>query len=110
MELALLLLRNLLLTVAIEGAAVALIFRRREAILYSAVVNVMTNPILNVLVIGLCGLLSLPYAPVTATLELAAAAAEAWAYHALLPLPWPKSAGLSLLLNALSFGTGLLIA
>ncbi len=106
---ALLLLRNLLLTAAVEGAAIALIFRRWNVLFYSVLANVLTNPALNVLVLALCGPLSLPYVPVVALLELAAVAAETWAYHELIPLPWPRSAALSIFLNALSFGTGLLL-
>lgn len=109
MALALLLLRNLLLTVVVEGAVITLLFRRWNALLYSVLANVMTNPALNVLVLALCGPLRLPYAPVVAALELAAVIAETWAYHELFPLPWLKSAGLSLLLNAWSFGAGWII-
>lgn len=109
MALALLLLRNLLLTVIVEGAAIALIFRRWNVLFYSALANVLTNPALNVLVLVLCGPLSLPYVPVVALLELAAVAAETWAYHGLIPLSRPKAAALSFFLNALSFGVGLLL-
>lgn len=110
MALALLLSRNLLLTVVVEGAVITLLFRRWNALFYSVLANVMTNPALNVLVLALCGPLRLPYVPVVAVLELTAVAAETWAYRELFPLPWLKAAGLSLLLNALSFGVGLVIS
>ena len=110
MALPLLLLRNLTLTILLEGAAVGLIFRRLPPLLYSVLANVMTNPALNVAVILLVGNARLPYWPCVLTLELAAVLAEAWAYRSLLPsLGRGKPLLLSLGLNALSFGVGMLI-
>lgn len=110
MELPLLLLRNLSLTILIEGAAIGLIFRKLPPLLYSALANLMTNPALNLSLVLLVGNARLPYWPCVAVLELAAVAAEAWAYSALLPsLGRGKPLLLSLGLNALSFTVGLLV-
>lgn len=110
MTLLLLLLKNLILTILLEGAAIGLIFRRLPPLLYSVLANVMTNPALNLAVVLLVGNARLPYWPCVLPLELAAVLAEAWAYRSLLPsLGRGKPLLLSLGLNALSFGVGLLI-
>ena len=80
MELLLLLLKNLTLTILLEGAGILLILHKPRAILYSVLANVMTNPALNVALIMLTGYARLPYWPCLAALELSAVAAETWAY------------------------------
>lgn len=103
--------RNLLLTVILEGIPVALIFRRWREIRCCILVNVMTNPALNFLVLVLCGPLALPYWPVTAVLEGSAVAAEAWGYRSVCEnLSRARAVLLSAGLNALSFGVGLLLS
>lgn len=110
MELLLLLLKNLTLTVLLEGAGILLILRKPRAFLWSVLANVMTNPALNVGIILLAGYARLPYWPCLATLELSAVAAETWAYASLLPsLGRRRCFLLSLALNALSFGVGTMI-
>ena len=110
MELVATLIKNLLLTIIIECALIALILRRREAVLAGVLANLLTNPALNLVTIVLCGNLSLPYLPVVVPLELAAVAAEVWVYASLPGLSRVRAWLISFFLNAASFSTGLVLS
>lgn len=102
--------RNLVLTVLIEGAAVGVIFRRWKEVYYSLLCNLLTNPALNLLIILLVSGFKLPYWPVVAVLEITAVVVEAVVYLLLCDgLTRLKAALLSLGLNGLSFAVGTLL-
>ncbi|HQE69712.1 MAG TPA: hypothetical protein PK071_01160, partial [Atopobiaceae bacterium] len=105
-ELLALLARCLLLTLAIELAGARLLFRigDTDALIVVALVQIVTNPLVEIGVIGAYSYLPHPVAAVT-VLELAAFVAEALIYRAkgTTEHPWAMSA----ILNALSFMSGL---
>lgn len=101
--------RNLLLTVLIEGTLLSVLFHSPKLIYHSVLVNLLTNPTLNLLL-----LLALRFAPsvYTATLilgELAAFFGEAFLYHRLGDFTLHRAVIVSLALNAASFVFGLLL-
>ena len=105
---------NLALTVAVEGTAMGMLFRRRDYIYYSFLANVITNPSVNLPLFFCAGNLGWSYWPVLAVLEITAAAVEACIYGRICDFGtgwhrWLTAAGLSLLLNLLSYGAGYLI-
>lgn len=105
-ELLALLARCLLLTLAIELAGARLLFRigHTDALIVVALVQIVTNPLVEIGVIGAYSYLPHPVAAVT-VLELAGFVAEALIYRAkgTTEHPWAMSA----ILNALSFMSGL---
>lgn len=108
MNAALLLLLCLLLTLAIEEAL--LLPARSPRLHYACLLaNLLTNPALNLLLIALYNRLSGLFWPALILLELAAVAAEAWAYRSMTNWPRRRAFLLSLGLNAASFGLGWLI-
>jgi hypothetical protein len=102
--------RNVLLTLIIEGAAMVAITRSRKMLGYSILANLLTCPLLNLLVL-ICS----SFAPVALTwtvvalLEVAAVLVEAAVYHMLARKPYKYCFFLSLALNALSFGLGFVL-
>lgn len=102
------LLAALALTVAVECSATALLLGRRAA--YAALLcNLLTNPLLNALLLLCEALWPAGRAAALALLEAAVVAGEAALFTRLLHAPLRQSLPLSLLLNALSFGAGLLL-
>ena len=103
------LLAALALTVAVECSAAALLLGRRAA--YAALLcNLLTNPLLNALLL-LCGALwPAGLTAALALLEAAVVAGEAALLMRLLRAPLRQTLPLSLLLNGLSFGAGLLLS
>lgn len=103
-------LRNLVVTAAVEGAAVLCVRRDKRFLFYSLLCNLLTNPLVNLLLIlSVWWLGGSAYYPALALLEVLAVAAEAVVYHRLGGLSKRVSLWLSLLLNALSFLAGLLL-
>ena len=105
---------NLALTVLVEGAAMGLLFRRRDYIYYSFLANIITNPAVNLLLFFCAGNLGWSYWPVLAVLEIAAVAAEAYIYCRICDFGtgwnrWLTAIGVSVFLNLLSYGAGYLI-
>jgi len=106
---------NLALTVVVEGAAMGILFRRRDCIYYSLLANVVTNPAVNLLLFFCAGSLGWSYWPVLCVLETGAVAAETVIYRKICdfgPTPasaWGTALGLSVLLNGLSYGAGYVI-
>ena len=108
MNAALLLLLCFLLTLLIEEA---LLLPARSLRLHYAclLANLLTNPALNLLLIAVYRLLPRLFVPALLLLELAAVAAETWAYRSMLDWPRRRAFLLSLALNAASFVLGSLI-
>ena len=105
---------NLALTAAVEGAAMFLLFRRRDYMYYSLLANVITNPAVNLILFFCVGNLGWSYWPVLGVLEMAALAAEAYIYCKICDFcsgcrGLMTATGVSLLLNLLSWGTGYVI-
>ena len=105
---------NLALTVAVEGAAMGLLFRRRDYVYYSFLANVITNPTVNLLLFFFVGNLGWSYWPVLGVLETTAVITETVIYRRICDFGtdlrgWKMAAGLSVLLNLLSYWAGYFI-
>ncbi len=109
----LILLRNLLLTVLIEGALVLVFVKRRETLYHSVLVNMLTNPLVNLFLILWGSFVILPTVPyyyiATAFLEIAAVTTEWILYYKMGDFGIKKAFFASLFLNAASYSFGLLI-
>ena len=99
----------LALTIAVEGLAMYMWSRRKEWIYYSFLCNCMTNPVANVALLGIYNFTELGYYGPLAVLEILAWLAEALVYMRLCDLSRGKALAVSLVLNVLSFGIGILI-
>ena len=103
---ALILLRNLLLTVLIEGALVLVFIKRKSTAFHSVLVNMLTNPIVNILLV-LWGSFYLPYYYLAFTfLEVFAVITEAVLYEKMGDFGIKKAFFASILLNAASCSFG----
>ena len=105
---------NLALTVAVEGAVMWLLFRRRDYMYYSLLANVITNPAVNLLLFFCVGSLGWSYWSVLCVLEISAVIIEAVIYGKICEFgigitAWGKALSLSVLLNGLSYGAGYVI-
>ena len=106
------LLRNLLLTVLIEGVLVLVFVKKRETLYHSVLVNMLTNPLVNLFLISWGSFVSLPAVPyyfATAFLEIAAVITEWILYYKMGDFGIKKAFFASFLLNAASYSFGLLI-
>ena len=110
---ALIILRNLLLTVLVEGVLVLVFIKRRKTFYHSVLVNMATNPLVNLLLILWASFVTLPTVPyyyfATAFLEVAAIITEWILYYKMGDFGIKKALLASLMLNAASFSFGLLI-
>ena len=110
---ALIILRNLLLTVLVEGVLVLVFIKRRKTFYHSVLVNMATNPLVNLLLILWASFVVLPTVPyycfATAILEVAAVITEWILYYKMGDFGIKKAFLASLMLNAASFSFGLLI-
>ena len=98
----------LCLTVIAEGLIMLLLSRSWRFVYYSLLVNLLTNPALNVLLIAAASLLGASaYIPALIALELLAVVAEALVYRKLCSYSIQKAFAFSALLNAASFALGL---
>ena len=108
-----LLLRNLLLTVLIEGVLMLVFVRKRETLCHSVLVNMLTNPIINLALILWAAYVPLPAEPyyyiATAFLEVAVVITEWILYHKMGDFGIKKAFFASLTLNAASCSFGFLI-
>jgi len=106
---------NLALTAAVEGGAMGLLFHRRDYMYYSLLANLVTNPLVNLLLFFFVGNLGWSYWPVLLVLEMGAVLAETIIYRKICDFgspsasAWGKALGVSILLNGLSYGTGYII-
>ena len=77
--------KNLLLTVLIEGALVLVFTKSSKTVYHSVLVNMLTNPLVNLVLISWGSFVSLPIVPfyyiVTAILEIAAVITEWLLYY-----------------------------
>ena len=108
-----LILRNLVLTVLIEGVLVFAFVRKAETLYHSVLVNMLTNPIVN-LVLILVGSFavfegSFVYYAVLAVLEIGAVITEWLLYYKMGDFGIKKALFASVSLNAASYITGLFI-
>ena len=105
--------RNLLLTVLIEGVLVLVFVRKSETLYHSVLVNMLTNPVVNLALIFWGSFVPLPAVPyyyiATAFLEVAAVITEWVLYYKMCDFALKKAFFASLLLNAASFSFGFLI-
>ncbi len=112
MSLLLLLLRNLILTVLIEGVLVIIFTKRKSTAYHSVLVNTLTNPLVNITLILFSSFAVLPVAPyyyiLLAILEIAAFITEGILYNKMGDFSLKKAFFASFLLNASSFGMGAL--
>ena len=110
---AFLVLRNLVLTVLIEGALVLVFARRGRTLYHSVLVNMLTNPLVNLFLIFWSTFVFLPTDPyyyiITAVLEIAAVVTEWILYYKMGDFTIKKAFFASLGLNAASFSLGFLI-
>ncbi len=102
-----LLFRNLVLTVLIEGALVLIFTKSWEKTYHSAILNALTNPLVNIALL-LSALFEhrLGYAAVLTVLEISAVITEALLYHKMGDFGIKKAFFVSAMLNLCSFGFG----
>ena len=105
--------RNLLLTVLIEGVLVLVFVRKSETLYHSVLVNMLTNPVVNLALIFWGSFVPLPAVPyyyiATAFLEVAAVIMEWVLYYKMGDFALKKEFFASFFLNAASFFFGFLI-
>ena len=113
MNLVFLILRNLFLTVLIEGVLVYVFVRKVKTLYHSVLVNMLTNPLVNLILISVGSLVVIEgnsvYYAALAVLEIAAVITEWLLYHKMGDFGIKKAFFASVLLNAASFSFGLLI-
>lgn len=104
---------NLLLTMLIEGALVLIFIREKKAAYHSVLLNMLTNPLLNLILIIWSATTLLPFVPyyyiLTGILEVLVVFAEAILYNKMGDFGFKKAFFASLMLNAASFSFGLFI-
>lgn len=107
------LLRNLLLTVLIEGALVLVFVKNTKTLYHSVLVNMLTNPLVNLTLILWAAYVPLPNVPyyyaATAFLEAAAFITEWILYYKMGDFGIKKAFFASLMFNAASYSFGLLL-
>jgi hypothetical protein len=98
------------LTILVEGLMMLALYRRLDFAYYTVLGNLLTNPALNVLVaLGVYVAGPTAYGPVLGALELLAVLVEAYVLRMLCRWKTGHAVGISLLLNAASFGAGFLV-
>ena len=104
----LVLLCQLLLTILVEGTVVVIFYKSKEILRDSLIVNLLTNPPLNLTLMLLSGIgMSLgAMLTVRIGLEIAVVFIEAIAYKFMLDSSFKKAFWLSLILNLTSFIIG----
>ena len=100
----------LVVTITVEGVIILLKYGRREYAYYSLLCNILTNPMLNLLLYLLIGQLgSEIYLPVLVILEIIVVFVEAYIYKILCNFSKKEALKLSLVLNISSYLIGLII-
>ena len=99
---------QLVFTILVEGSVMIVWQNSKEALGYSVLVNLMTNPPLNLLLLYLAGQGVGLYATVGIRLglEVLVIAAEALAYRGMMKTDIKNAIRISLVLNLVSFGIG----
>lgn len=98
-----------LITVIIEGSLIYFIYHKKEFVIDSFWLNLLTNPLLNYLLALLTYQCGLPYYPLLIAGEVIVVFIEAGGYTYLKDLPFKNSLILSGVLNIASWGLGSLI-
>ena len=110
-------LTSLILTIVIEGALILLIKKKREYLGYSVLVNLITSPPLNLIVLKIEHSSVIPWtwffiggstAPYVITLEIIVVLIEAVCYRAMTGMEMKKALGLSFVLNGVSYLAGII--
>lgn len=97
-------------TVVCEGLVVLVLFRSWQTVYSSFLCNLLTNPAMNMLLllgVSLFGLKIYPF--LLAALEILVVAVEAFVYNKLEGWPRKRAVLFSLIINAVSFGAGLVL-
>ena len=99
---------QLVFTILVEGSVMIVWQNSKEALGYSVLVNLMTNPPLNLLLLYLAGQGVGLYATVGIRLglEVLVILAEALAYRGMMKTDIKNAIRISLVLNLVSFGIG----
>ena len=99
---------QLVFTILVEGSVMIVWQNSKEALGYSVLANLMTNPPLNLLLLYLAGQGVGLYATVGIRLglEVLVIAAEALAYRGMMKTDIKNAIRISLVLNLISFGIG----
>ena len=99
---------QLVFTILVEGSVMIVWQNSKEALGYSVLANLMTNPPLNLLLLYLAGQGVGLYATVGIRLglEVLVIAAEALAYRGMMKTDSKNAIRISLVLNLVSFGIG----
>ena len=102
---------QLALTVLVEGTIMWVWQRSREAVEYSVLCNLMTNPLLNLLIIGMShlGILTFYINVITLILEALVVIAEMLAYRGMMRISMKKAFLISFVLNVSSYLFGVAI-
>ena len=102
---------QLALTVLLEGTIMWVWQRSREAVEYSVLCNLMTNPLLNLLIIGMShlGILTFYINVITLILEALVVIAEMLAYRGMMRISMKKAFLISFVLNVSSYLFGVAI-
>ena len=108
-----LILRNLFLTVLIEGILVYVFVRKVKTLYHSVLVNMLTNPLVNLILISVGNFVVIEgnsvYYAALAVLEIAAVITEWLLYYKMGDFGIKKALFASVLLNVASFSFGLFI-
>ncbi len=99
---------QLLFTIAIEGSVILVWQSSKEALGYSVLANLMTNPLLNLILMYLSWQGTGLYATlgIRLGLEVLVVLAEALAYKGMMKVSNKRALFISLVLNLFSFGIG----
>ena len=99
---------QLVFTILVEGSVMIVWQNSKEALGYSVLANLMTNPPLNLLLLYLAGQGFGLYATIGIRLglEVLVIAAEALAYRGMMKTDIKNAIRISLVLNLVSFGIG----
>ena len=97
------------ITVIIEGTIIYFIYHKKDLVIHSFWLNLLTNPLLNYLLALLTYKYGLPYYPLLIIGEIIVVFIEAGGYTYLRDLPFKNSLILSGVLNISSWGLGSLI-
>ena len=99
---------NLALSIAIEGVLAFALFRSPRFCYDTLLCNLLTNPLVNLLVMAALRLRPDLYWPILILLEIAVVFVEAYLYRLLFDMPNKRALAVSLLVNAVSYGAGVI--
>lgn len=107
------LIKNLFITVVTEGLLVLIFSKKLDITYHSILVNMLTNPLINIIIMLFLGLALLPIVPyyyiILAISEIAVVITEGVLYWKMGNFSLKKAFFFSFLLNACSYGIGTLV-